>query len=280
MPVSSTDFLYVRQLVQDDSGLSLSDDKGYLVEARLAPLVERAGLSSLGDLIDRVRTGAPGLRRHVVEALLTHETQFFRDLHPFDTLREEIIPAFQKANGARRLAMWSAAASGGQEAYSLALLMREHFPELTGVTILATDISRRMLAQAEAGRFSQLEVNRGLPAVLLVKHFDRVGREWQLHDNVRSMVTFCQLNLDAPLSAVPPMDVVFLRNVLIYFNPEAKVELLGRVGKILRTGGYLFLGGAETTYGIDDSYERVEFGRSICYRLKTKEGLTNGHDQR
>jgi chemotaxis protein methyltransferase CheR len=280
MPVSAADFLYVRQLVQDDSALSLSDGKEYLVENRLAPLVERAGLGSLGDLIDQLRTGAPGLRQHVVEALVTHETQFFRDLHPFETLREEIIPAFQRANGARRLAMWSAAASGGQEAYSLALLMREHFPHITGGRILATDISRRVLAQAAAGRFSQLEVNRGLPAVLLVKHFDRVGREWQLHDDVRSMVTFRQLNLDSRLSGVPPMDVVFLRNVLIYFNAEAKTALLRRVGKILRAGGYLFLGGAETTYGIDDSYERVEFGRSICYRLKTKEGLTHDHDRR
>jgi chemotaxis protein methyltransferase CheR len=274
MSVSAADFLYVRQLVQDDSAVSLGDDKEYLVETRLAPLVALTGLGSLGDLIDHLRTGAPGLRRHVVEALVTHETQFFRDLHPFEALREEIIPAWRQANSARvgRLAMWSAAASGGQEAYSLALLMREHFPDIADVTILATDISRRVLARAEAGRFSQLEVNRGLPAALLVKHFDRVGREWQLHDDVRSMVTFRQLNLDGPLSAIPPMDIVFLRNVLIYFDTEAKISLLKRVGKILRPGGYLLLGGAETTYGLDDSYERVECGRSTCYRLQTKKG--------
>jgi chemotaxis protein methyltransferase CheR len=279
MPVSPADFLYVRQLVLHDSAVALSDGKEYLVETRLAPLVERAGLRSVGDLVDQLRTGAPGLRRHVVEALVTHETQFFRDLHPFEALRTEIIPALRRTHGAR-LALWSAAASGGQEAYSLALLMREHFPELASVTILATDMSLWVLARAEAGRFSQLEVNRGLPAALLVRHFDRVGREWQLHDDVRRMVTFRQLNLDGPLSAIPPMDVVFLRNVLIYFNTEAKISLLNRVGKILRPGGYLLLGGAETTYGLDDSYERVEYGRSICYRRKTKKGLTYADDCR
>jgi chemotaxis protein methyltransferase CheR len=280
MPVSASDFQYVRQLVQDDSALSLPDGKEYLVENRLAPLVKRAGLGSVRDLVDQLRTGAPGLRQHVVEALATHETQFFRDLHPFEALREHIIPAYRRAGGAQRLAMWSAASSGGQEAYSLALLIREHFPELSGVTILATDISRPVLAQAEAGLFSQLEVNRGLPAALLIKHFDRVERNWQLHERVRSLVTFRQLNLDASLSSVPAMDVVFLRNVLIYFNNEAKSTLLNRVGKVLRPGGYLFLGGAETTYGLSDSYERVEVGRSVCYRLTKKKGVTGGHDQR
>lgn len=279
MSVSTADFLYVRELVQRESAVSLSDDKEYLVETRLAPLAQSAGLGSVSDLIDRLRAGAPGLREHVVEALVTHETQFFRDLHPFEALRTEIIPALQQAHGGRRISMWSAAAAGGQEPYSLALLVREHFPDLP-VTILATDISRRMLARAEAGRFSQLEVNRGLPAALLVKHFDRVGLEWQLHDDVRRMVTFRQLNLNGSLSAVPPMDIVLLRNVLIYFNAEAKIALLNRIGRVLRPGGYLLLGGAETTYGLDNSYERVEFGRSIFYRLKTRKGLTHAHDRR
>lgn len=279
MTVSSADFQYVRQLVQDDSALSLPDGKEYLVETRLAALVQRGGLGSVGALVDQLRSGAPGLRQDVVEALVTHETMFFRDLHPFEALREHILPEHRRVNGLRRPAMWSAAASGGQEAYSLALLMREHFAGLRGATILATDISRRVLAQAEAGLFSQLEVNRGLPAALLVKHFDRVGRDWQLHDDVRTMVTFRQLNLDGPLSSVPAMDVIFLRNVLIYFNTPAKQALLRRVSAVLRPGGYLFLGAAETTYGLDDSYERLQFGRSICYRLKTKEQATCGPEQ-
>lgn len=272
MAVSGSDFQYVRQLVQADSALDLQEGKEYLVETRLAPVVQRAGLGSVGDLVDRLRTGSPELRRHVVEALATHETQFFRDVHPFEALRKHIIPAHLAAGGGRRLAMWSAAAATGQEAYSLAMAMREDFPSLTDVTILATDISHQVLAHAQAGRFSQVDVNRGLPASLLVRHFDRVGRDWQLRDDVRRMVTFRQLNLNGPLSSVPAMDVVFLRNVLIYFNAEAKQALLGRMAEVLRPGGYLFLGGSETTYGIDDSWERVEFGRSICYRRKTRAG--------
>ena len=218
-----------------------------------------------------MRAGAPGLRRHIVEALATHESLFFRDLHPFEALREVIIPAALQAGAGRRLTLWSAAAAAGQEAYSLALMMREHFPGAQ-VTILATDLSQEVLARAEAGRFSQLEVNRGLPAALLIKHFVRDGRQWQLHDDVRRMVTFRQLNLAGPLSRIPPMDIVFLRNLLIYFDTQAKEALLNRVSKVLRPGGYLFLGAAETTYGLDNSYERVQVGRSICYRVTAQRG--------
>jgi len=267
MGVSAADFDYVREVVQADSALALADGKEYLVETRLAPLAASAGLATIGDLVAKLRSGAADLRRAVVEALATHETQFFRDMHPFEALRTEVIPALLREDPTRRLTLWSAAASGGQEAYSLALLLREHFPDISSPTILATDISRAVLAQAEAGRFSQLEVNRGLPASLLVKHFDRAGLEWQLRDDVRRMVTFRQLNLAGPLTAVPRMDVIFLRNVLIYFNTEAKKALLERVGEVLRPGGLLFLGSAETTYGLDDRYERLEVAKSICYRL-------------
>jgi chemotaxis protein methyltransferase CheR len=267
--VSPADFQFVRQLVRDDSALALPDGKEYLVESRLASLAEREGLGSVAELVERVRTGAPALRQHVVEALATHESLFFRDVHPFDALRQVIIPAALQAGGGRRLTLWSAAAAAGQEAYSLALMMREHFPKVQ-VTILATDLSHEVLGRAEAGRFSQLEVNRGLPAAMLIKHFVRDGREWLLHDDVRRMVTFRQLNLAMPLSRIPPMDVVFLRNLLIYFDSQAKETLLNRVSDVLRPGGYLFLGAAETTYGLDNSYERVQVGRSICYRLRTQ----------
>ena len=269
--VSATDFEFVRQLVRDDSALALADGKEYLVESRLTSLAEREGLGSVAELVQRVRAGAPGLRQHVVEALATHETLFFRDLHPFEALRQVIIPAALRANGGRRLTLWSAAAAAGQEAYSLALMMREHFPNAQ-VSILATDLSREVLGRAEAGRFSQLEVNRGLPVAMLVKHFVQTGREWQLHDDVRRMVTFRQLNLAEPLSRIPPMDVVFLRNLLIYFDAQAKEALLSRVSRVLRPDGYLFLGAAETTYGLDNSYERVQVGRSICYRPRPRRG--------
>jgi len=265
MPVTAADFEYVRRLVADDSALALTDGKEYLVRTRLAPVAKREGLGSVSELIDRLRGGAPDLRRQVVEALVTHETLFFRDVHPFDALRQQVIPALLLANGGRRLSLWSAATSTGQEAYSIAMLIREHFPLITSPAILATDISDPVLARARAARFSQFEVGRGLPVALLLKHFDQHGREWQLHDDIRSMVTFHQLNLASPLSGIPSMDVVFLRNVLIYFDASAKAALLERVSRILRPGGYLFLGGAESIYGLQ-SYERVQLGGSISYR--------------
>jgi chemotaxis protein methyltransferase CheR len=276
MSLSMADYDFVRRLAADESALALGDQKGYLVEARLAPIAEREGCASVTDLVTRLRTGSAALRADVVESLTTNETSFFRDVHPFEALRQVIIPAALEANRGRPLSVWSAASAAGQEAYSVALLMREHFPGAR-VTILATDLSRRVLDQAEAGRFSQLEVNRGLPVALLVKHFDRRGREWQLHDEVRRMVTFRQLNLAGPLDRVPPMDVVFLRNVLIYFHAQAKQALLERVTQILRPDGYLFLGAAETTYGLHDRYERATIGRSTCYR---QTGVPDGRNRR
>jgi chemotaxis protein methyltransferase CheR len=266
VPVAASDFEYVRRIVADDSALALSDGKEYLVRTRLEPVAKREGLGSVSELIDRVRDGAPELRRQLVEALVTHETMFFRDVHPFDALRQEVIPALSRANSGRSLSLWSAATSTGQEAYSIAMLIREHFPSMTSPTILATDISDQVLARAMKARFSPLEVGRGLPVSLLLKHFDQHGREWHLHDDVRNMVTFHQVNLARPLSGVPSMDVVFLRNVLIYFDASAKVALLEQVSRILRPGGYLFLGGAESICGLEASYQRVQVGRSICYR--------------
>lgn len=265
--VSPADFEFVCKLVRDQSAISLPDGKEYLVQARLTPVAERAGVASIAELVGRLRQGATGLRDEVVEAMATHESSFFRDLHPFEALREQIIPSALKNSGGRRLALWSAAASTGQEPYSLALMIREHFPQVPDVTILATDISKEALERAKTGRFTQLEVNRGLPAALLVKHFEQQGRQWQLKEVVRRMVTFRLLNLSTVLPAMPAMDVVLLRNVLIYFETPAKVAVLRQVSKVLRPGGHLFLGAAETTYGLDDSYERVQVGRTVCYRL-------------
>jgi chemotaxis protein methyltransferase CheR len=266
MTVAAADFDFVRRLVADDSALTLDDGKEYLVQARLAPLAERHGLGSVTELIDALRAGTPDLRRQVVEALVTHETLFFRDAHPFDALRTEVIPQILHSGDGRRLSLWSAATSTGQEAYSLALVVREYFPEISEVVLLATDISSRVLAQARTGRYSQLEVGRGLPVSLLVRHFDQTGRAWQLHDDIRHMVTFRQLNLARPFRGVPPMDVVFLRNVLIYFDDETRSRLLTQIGRVLRPGGYLFLGGAESIKGLCETYERVQVGRTLLYR--------------
>lgn len=272
MSVSFADFDYVRKLVYQQSAISLDDSKEYLVEARLTPIAKREGHPSIAALVSSLRTGGSQLRDDVVAAMATNETSFFRDVHPFDALRDVILPEVLVGNGGRRLSFWSAAASTGQEAYSFAMLTREHFARVPDVTILGTDLSAAVLARARAGRFSQMEMNRGLPARLLVKYFQRNGMEWELVPAVRAMVTFRQLNLARPIEGVPPMDVVFLRNVLIYFDAATKAAVLGRVAQVLRPGGFLFLGGSETTYGIDDSFERVQAGRSVCYRLTRQRG--------
>lgn len=157
----------------------------------------------------------------------------------------------------------------------MALVVREHFAHVPDVRILGTDLSTDVLARAARGRYTQLEVNRGLPASLLVKHFERDGRDWQLKPSIRDMVTFAPLNLARPLRGVPPMDVIFLRNVLIYFNTATKAAVLAEIARVLRPGGFLFLGAAETTIGIDDSYERVQVGRTACYQLTGR--ATHGH---
>ena len=266
--VSLADFDYVRKLVYEHSSIALDDSKEYLVEARLAPLARREGLTSVTALVRRLRDGSARLRDDVVAAVATNETTFFRDVHPFDALRDVVIPEVLAANGGRSLALWSAAASTGQEAYSMAMLVRDHFPYVRNVTILGTDFAADVLTRARIGTYSQLEVGRGLPARLLVKHFVRHGREWRVSDEIRRMVTFRQQNLARPLDGVPSMDIVFLRNVLIYFDVPTKAQVLQRVAKVLRPGGYLFLGGSETTYGIDDSYERVQPApKTVCYRL-------------
>jgi len=269
------DFEFVRKLVRDRSALALDEGKDYLVEARLAPIVRREGLGSLAELTGVLRSGNARLSDDVVDALMTNETSFFRDVHPFEALREHVIPQ----RGSRPLSIWSAATATGQEAYSIALTVMEQCGAAAGVTIFASDLSCQALDRAKTGRFTQLEVNRGLPAQLLVKYFRREGREWQLDERVRRLVTFSQVNLARDLVGVAPMDVIFLRNVLIYFDSPTKAAVLDRVSRVLRPGGYLFLGSAETTYGIDASYERVQLGRATCYRL-TGGGRSEGGDTR
>jgi chemotaxis protein methyltransferase CheR len=273
MTVSTADSSYVRQLVQDQSSIILGEDKVYLIEARLAPLARREGLGSVAELINVLRSGKAGLRDEVVGALATNETWFFRDLHPFEALRDHVIPAVLAANGNECLSMWSAAASTGQEAYSLALLVLEHFPDVPHPTILGSDLSEDVLERARAGCFSQFEVNRGLPVSLLVKYFSQQGLRWQLDDRVRAMVTFRQLNLGRSLPTMPAMDVILLRNVMIYFEPPTRAEVLERIVRVLRPGGYLLLGSTETTYGLGSMFQRVQFGKSTCYQLNDGRAL-------
>lgn len=265
MALPDGDLDYVRRLVQERSGMQLGEGKGYLVEARLAPLATREGLSSVAELVRLLRTGPPALADDVAEAMTTNETSFFRDVHPFDALRDVVLPQALARSRSRGLRLWSAAASTGQEAYSLAMLLADSFPGVPA-TILATDLSRDVLARAAAGTFSQLEVNRGLPAPLLVRHFERHGAGWRIRPEMRRQVEFRQLNLARPWPRLPEMDVVLLRNVLIYFGADAKRAVLAQVTRVLAPGGLLFLGGAETTYGLDEGWERIQVGRTSLYR--------------
>lgn len=267
-----TEFDFIRNLVRDQAAIVLEVGKEYLVESRLVALVRKEGIASIPALVTQLRA-APGgpLQRKVVDAMTTNETSFFRDLHPFEALRKFIIPAaLERRKTDRTLNFWCGAASTGQEPYSILMLIHEHFPDLLGwnFRFVATDLSADVLARAKAGKFSQLEVNRGLPAHLLVKHFMRQGMEWEIREDLRKRVEFRELNLIREWPVMPSMDIVFLRNVLIYFDADTKKQILGRIRRLLRPGGSLILGGAETTLGLDDEYERVVVDKTTFYRVK------------
>jgi chemotaxis protein methyltransferase CheR len=209
----------------------------------------------------------------VIEALATYETTFFRDVYPFEALKDFIIPELiERRKGDRSINIWSAACSSGQEPYSIAMLIREHFPMLASwnMRLIASDFSSKILARARNGRYNQLEVNRGLGETLRNKYFEQLNNEWLLKEDIGRMVEFHQLNLIQSWSSLPPMDIIFMRNVLIYFDTQTKKAILGKVRQLLRPDGYLFLGGGETTLNLDDSFERVQFNKSVCYKLQIK----------
>jgi len=272
VPLDSTDFEFVSSLVLKRSAIVLEPEKKYLVESRLLPLAQREGLSSIAELVAQMRANSlNGLHQKVVEAMTTNETSFFRDLNPFEALRKVVLPdMFQRRAAERRLHIWCGASSTGQEPYSIALLLREHFARFADwkIGIVATDLSTDVLARARLGCYSQLEVNRGLPAPLLVKYFQRQGTEWRLKEEVRRQVEFRQLNLIDGAWGISAADIVFIRNVLIYFDVSTKKAILQRIRQVMRPDGYLFLGGAETTLNLDDSFERNCFERCTCYRLR------------
>jgi chemotaxis protein methyltransferase CheR len=265
-------FNYVRQLVRDRAAIVLEDGKQYLVDNRLSLLARREGMESAQEVIDRLRAAPDGaLQRKVIEAMATTETLFFRDDKPYQALRRTILPELQRMRaGERRLQIWSGACSSGQEPYSVGMLVREYFPALTSwdLRMVATDISTEMLARSRSGRYSQLEVSRGLPRAFLVKYFEKVESEWQIRDELRKMVEFRELNLAGPWGALPPADLVLLRNVLIYFDVEVKRAVLAKIRKVLRPGGFLMLGTAETTMNLDDSFELLRSDGASYYRIR------------
>ncbi len=275
--ISSSDFNYIRDLVRRHSAIALESDKAYLIETRLAPLARLAGFASLQELIASLRTQPPThpLYRQVVEALATHETSFFRDLHPFDALRTVILPELLVKQRSSNLAIWCAACSSGQEPYSVAMLVCEYFPTLANrrMRIIATDLSETILARAREGLYSQVEVNRGLPAVLLTKYFDKQGLHWRIKAEIRRMVEFQQNNLAESWPPMPPLDVAFMRNVLIYFDVNTKKAILAKIRNVLKPDGYLFLGSSETTLNLDTAFESISMGKSVCYQLRQAKKL-------
>jgi chemotaxis protein methyltransferase CheR len=255
--VTPLDYEFLRKLLKERSGLDLSSDKQYLVESRLIPLARRVGLPGIAELVAKIRGGADALTSEVVEAMTTNETFFFRDKIPFDHLRETILPALIKARASRRsLRIWCAASSTGQEPYSIAMCVKES-AALAGwrVEIVATDLSQAVLEKSRAGIFSQFEVQRGLPIQMLVKHFTQAGELWQLNADVRAMVLHRQLNLLQNFSHLGTFDVIFCRNVLIYFDQDTKAGIFDRLAMMIEPDGVLLLGAAESVVGISDAFK-------------------------
>ncbi|HEU5450296.1 MAG TPA: protein-glutamate O-methyltransferase CheR [Acidimicrobiia bacterium] len=266
------EFTYISDMVRTRSAIVLEPGKEYLVEARLAPLVRELGLESIGALVTKLRLGTGGLADRVTEAMTTNETSFFRDVAPFHALRTSVLPSLVEARKVQRsLRIWCAASSSGQEPYSIAMTIEDAFPQLRdwNLQIVATDLSPAMVERGRSGVYKALEVNRGLPAPMLIKYFTKVGVDYELKAEIRSMVDFSELNLIGAWPAFPTFDIVFLRNVLIYFDVETKRTIFGRVKRLLAPDGFLFLGAAETTMNIDDGFERLPIERAGCYRRTT-----------
>ena len=265
--MTPADFDFLRKLLRDRSGLVLSAEKQYLAESRLLPVARRKGLASLAELIAQLRTQPAGqLSTDVVEAMTTNETFFFRDKVPFDNFRDLIVPAMIAARAReKRIRIWCAAASTGQEPYSLAMALKELGPAVAGfrIEIIATDLSGEVLERAKSGLYSQFEVQRGLPIQLLLKYFTQTGDQWQIAADIRSMVQFRTLNLLNDFSPLGTFDVVFCRNVLIYFDQETKIGVFNRIARQVPDDGYLVLGAAETVVGLTNAFKPVPERRGI-----------------
>ena len=270
--IQEQDLDYVRRLVESKAAIVLEANKNYLLEARLTPLAKKNGLNSIGELVQALKRDRTGpLHDSVVEAMTTNETSFFRDVAPFEALRTEVLPKLiERRSAARKLDIWCAASSSGQEPYSVAMTLLEHYPELESwsVRIHCTDLSQEMVDRTNAGKYSQLEVNRGLPATHVLKYFQKKGMKYVARDPLKKLVKAVPMNLIERWPSMGPFDVIFLRNVLIYFNPMIKRQILANACGVLKSDGFLFLGGAETTLGIHDAFERVPIAKASCYRLK------------
>jgi chemotaxis protein methyltransferase CheR len=273
--LDDADHQLLRRLLHDRTGVVLDPSRNAFVEMRLGALATENGFPSLPDVMDALRTEESWgvLHRLVVETLAIAETSWFRDVALWDELLHTILPGLlDRRAGTRRLSLWSAACASGQEPYSLAMLLEEHAAALAGwdVKLLATDFSHTMLKRARAGAFSQLEMNRGLPVARLVRHFTKRSDAWEVRPAVRARVEFRELNLAQPWPALPPMDLVLLRNVLLYFAPELRRRVLRQLAQVLQPDGILVLGASETPLTMDDSFEAVALERTVVYRRRPR----------
>lgn len=268
--MNAADYEFLCEFLLKSSGLSLGENKEYLIDSRLTPLAQSWELEDVSQLIAELRDGRNfRLRDAVTQAMTTNETSFFRDKKPFDDLKTVILPELIKQRQlTRELRIWSAATSTGQEAYSIAMLLEEEFPELCGwtVEVLATDIDQTALERAQEGVYSQFEVQRGLPVKLLMKHFSQVSGKWQIKPELRERITWKELNLLDDFSTLGPFDVIFCRNVLIYFENQTKQDTFRRLSRTLREDGYLLLGAAETTFGNCKELARANSCESGVYQ--------------
>jgi chemotaxis protein methyltransferase CheR len=264
--ISAEAFHYVSELVRRETAMLYATGKEYLVDARLLPLARERGDATVDAYVERLKRD-PGERDRVVDALTINETLWFRDIDPFKAFTSTILPKLLEARkSTRRLSIWSAACSSGQEPYSLAMILAEHLPPGWTVDILASDVSPAMLARAREGRYGQAEMNRGLPAAMLVKHFTHSGADWEISPHLRKMVRIRHLNLAQPFPELPTFDVVLLRNVLIYFDICTRRDVLRRTAEVTAADGYLMLGGPETTLDQDEHWVREPMGSIVVHR--------------
>jgi chemotaxis protein methyltransferase CheR len=269
--IPSSELNYVRILAKEKAAIVIESAKDYLIESRLEPVARREGFASTQDFIRSMRENKGPLRLHdaTIDALTTNETLFFRDHHPFDALRQTLLPELIATRARyKKLRIWSAACSTGQEPYSIAMLLADKFPELDtwDVRIIATDLSDTVLEQARSGNFSKFEINRGLPAPMLVKFFEQHEQRWVIRESLRKKIEFRKLNLAEEFPILPQFDLVFLRNVMIYFDLKTKQQILTNVRKVLAPDGYLALGSSETPLTITGDLKSIPVGRTAFYQ--------------
>lgn len=264
--LSSEDYQYICDLLKARSGLSLSSDKGYFIDSRLLPVARENSLKDMEELVAALKSGRPGLANQIVNAMMTHETFFFRDGKPFEAFEDSVLPFLKNQRSfEKKLNIWCAGCSSGQEPYSLAMILKENakkFPSWK-VTLLGTDISPTVIEKAKKGRYTQFEAQRGLPGPLLKKYFKETDCDWQINSHLRNAVKYQVRNLMDDFREMGPFDVIFCRNVLVHFDPTTKARVLEKMAEVLAPDGFLFLGASETVLGFSNLYTTLEGKRGI-----------------